>query len=287
MSNQNYRLEGKELDKINARLLYITEAKYDKDWHSISHAHHFTELFFIVNGGGSFLIENQTFPVKENDLIIINPNVSHTELGSADAPMEYIVLGINGLQFKNEMDENHSDYSIYHFPHSRKEFGFYLKMLLKEVQNKEDHFESICQNLLEILIRSIIRETNAVLTVAPAKKITKECRFIEQYLDEHFTEDITLETLSNLTFLNKYYLVHAFKNYKGTSPISYLIEKRISEAKHLLSTTNFPIAKIATQVGFSSQSYFSQAFRKEIKMSPNEYRKSAEKETLEKMEVSE
>lgn len=274
MSNQNYRLEGKELEKINARLLYITEARYGKDWHSIAHTHHFSELFYVTKGRGDFLIGNKTFPVKENDLIIINPNVSHTEIGCASTPMEYIVLGINGLQFKNEVDENYPDYSIYNFSHNYKKLGIYLKILLREVQEKEDNFESICQNLLEVLIWTIIRETKAVLSVAPAKKVTKECRFIEQYLDEHFTEDITLETLSNLTYLNKYYLIHTFKNYKGTSPINYLIEKRISEAKHLLSTTNYPIAKIATLVGFSSQSYFSQVFRKEINMSPKEYRKT-------------
>ena len=74
-------------------------------------------------------------------------------------------------------------------------------------------------------------------------------------------EDITLQTLSDLTYLNKYYLVHAFKNYKGVSPINYLINRRLVEAKHLLATTNYPISKIAASIGFSSQSYFSQ-FRK-------------------------
>ena len=54
--------------------------------------------------------------------------------------------------------------------------------------------------------------------------------------------------------MNKFYLVHAFKNYKGVSPINYLIDKRIQESKLLLETTNFSIAKIAQQVGFSSQS---------------------------------
>ena len=207
MSNQNYRLEEKNSKKIDVHLLYITEAKYEQDWHSLAHTHHFTELFFITHGTGKFTIENECFPVKE-------------------------------------------------------------------VRKKEENFESICQNLLELIIWNITRQTQTTLSVAPTKKITKECRFIEQYLDEHFKEDITLQTLSDLTYLNKYYLVHAFKNYKGVSPINYLIEKRISEAKHLLGTTNFPIAKIASVVGFSSQSYFSQVFRKETGLSPNKYRKS-------------
>lgn len=74
--------------------------------------------------------------------------------------------------------------------------------------------------------------------------------------------------------MNKYYMVHAFTRYKGVSPISYLINRRIDEAKELLTHSNLPIAKIAQSVGFSSQSYFSQVFRKEVHMTPGAYRKA-------------
>ena len=92
MSNHRYGLEEAELEKLDIRLLYITQAQYDKDWHSTAHTHHFTELFYIISGTGNFLIENQKFPVKEDDLIVINPNVSHTELSTIEYPLEYIVL---------------------------------------------------------------------------------------------------------------------------------------------------------------------------------------------------
>ena len=69
-------------------------------------------------------------------------------------------------------------------------------------------------------------------------------------------------------------MVHAFTRYKGVSPISYLINRRIDEAKELLTHSNLPIAKIAQSVGFSSQSYFSQVFRKEMHMTPGAYRKT-------------
>ena len=73
--------------------------------------------------------------------------------------------------------------------------------------------------------------------------------------------------------MNKYYMVHAFKKYKGLSPINYLINRRLDEARHLLETTDYPVSKIALASGFSSQSYFSQVFRKELNMTPGEYRK--------------
>lgn len=277
MSNHRYGLEETEFEKLNIRLLYISQAQFGTDWNSMPHTHHFTELFYVLKGQGYFLVEGNEFPVKEDDMIIINPNVTHTERGTEDNPLEYIVLGIDGLAFKDGHKNRIYDYSLHNFHSYKKEISFYLNELLQEVQNKPYQFEYICQNLLEILIINLVRETEKKLSVTPSKKITKECRSIEQYLDEHFQEDITLQTLSELTYLNKYYLVHAFKDYKGVSPINYLIQRRVLEAKHLLETTNHSIAKIADLVGFSSQSYFSQIFKKETNVTPNAYRKLIKK----------
>ena len=103
------------------------------------------------------------------------------------------------------------------------------------------------------------------------------CQNIKEYLDEHFSENITLDTLSEKSGMNKYYLVHSFTKQYLRSPISYLNEKRIDESKKLLENTDYSIAKIAQLIGFSSQSYFSQAFKKKTLMTPNEYRHSVKR----------
>ena len=278
MSNYRYQLKEKKAEKMNMRLLYISQARYDTDWHSIKHMHHFTELFYVMNGSGEFLVENSRFKVSQDDLIIINPNVSHTEVGHADDDVfEYIVLGIDGLQFVSEDGKSSNSYSLHNYQEFKHEVLFYLRTLVLEAQAKDESYEPICQNLLEILILNMVRRTKKKLTFAPTKKISKECKFIEQYIDEHFREDITLEKLSQLTYLNKYYIVHVFKNYKGISPINYMISKRMEEAKSLLATTNFSVSKISDITGFSSQSYFSQVFKKETNKSPNQYRRSPDK----------
>lgn len=273
MSSLNYRLTNTETTKIDARLLYITESSFGPDWLSIPHTHHFAELFFITKGKGAFMIDNELYDIKKNDLIVINPNVLHTEFakeGSTDS-FEYVVFGVNGLQFLDETTAQ--THLIYDFKNQRDRIMNYVQLLLEEVKFKEDNFTSICQNLLEALLLLILRGTKADLKIAPTKKITQECRFIEQYISTHYKEEISLEDLSNLTYLNKYYLVHSFKEYTGFSPINYLINVRISESKHLLSTTDYPISKIAMQVGFSSHSYFCQIFKKETGYSPLQYRK--------------
>lgn len=274
MSSNFYNLGENTYLHNNVKLLYITKAKYGQDWVSTVHSHHFTEIFYIIKGNGNFQISNKHFPIKENDLIIVNSSIPHTEYSNGKTPLEYIVLGINGLEFYSP---DNTDYMLQNFSHQRDESLFYLKTMLHEVNSKDPGFEDICQNLLGILISHIRRRSHVEFATTPENKATRECRFIEQYINEHFKEDVSLQHLSDLTYLNKYYLAHAFKNYKGISPINYLIQLRISEAKLLLETTNIPIAKIATQIGFSSQSYFTQTFRKFTNMSPREYRNTFEK----------
>ena len=280
MSIQRYQMEDvPRLDKMSYRLLYISTSRYEGDWHSTPHAHHCTELFYVIRGKGSFLVNDNVFDVCEDDMIIVNPNVVHTEMSRGDSPLEYIVLGIEGLQFtsfseQEDEEEEEKDYSVHNYYEFKHEILFYLKTLLQEMEEKDNNFEVVCQNLLEVLIINMVRRTKANLLIAPAKKVAKECRFVEQYINNHFHEEISLELLSEKAFMNKFYLVHAFKQYKGISPINYLIQLRIKEAKELLSTTNYSISQISESSGFSSQSYFSQVFKKETGMTPNEYRKT-------------
>ncbi len=280
MSNHRYQFERNKIEKMNLKLRYITHAESDVDWHSIKHTHHFTEVFFIVNGEGGFLVENERFPVKDGDLIIINPNVAHTEEGHDKGGFEYIVLGIEGMQFLSNEADLSCDYVLSNFDQNKVLILHYLNTLLREIRQKDNNYEMIIQNILEILMVQIVRKTNNAISYVATKRISKEIKQIEEYINNHFAEEISLDTLSKLTYLNKYYIIHEFKEYKGVSPINFLIARRIDEAKNLLATTDYTIAKIGELTGFSSQSYFSQIFKKETNVSPNQYRRAALKNEI-------
>ena len=61
-----------------ARLLYVTEAHFNTDWHSTLHSHPCTELFYCIRGIGEFRMKEQVIPVGSDDMIIVNPNIEHT-----------------------------------------------------------------------------------------------------------------------------------------------------------------------------------------------------------------
>ena len=71
----------------------ISFSKYEGDWPSLPHTHPFSEFFYIISGKGEFFIDGDTIPVHPHDLILINPNIEHTEKAKISAPMEYIVFG--------------------------------------------------------------------------------------------------------------------------------------------------------------------------------------------------
>ena len=95
-----------------------------------------------------------------------------------------------------------------------------------------------------------------------------------------------MEQLAQFSHVHKYYLVHAFSNVYGISPINYLMRARIEKAKTLLSTTDFSLSVISRSCGFSSSSYFSQTFKKVAGVSPSSYRKTVKSDHGEMEDLS-
>ena len=98
------------------------------------------------------------------------------------------------------------------------------------------------------------------------------CGEIKQLMDEHFAKPITLEWLADQAHISKYHLSHSFRRQYAVSPIQYLNKRRLQEAEHLLTHTTHSLSEIGNMIGFSSASYFSQAFKHHTGMSPSEYR---------------
>lgn len=273
MAFSRYSVENNEIKSVQAKLLYITYAKYENDWISQPHTHYFTELCYIKRGSGKYLINDKAYPVKEDDLIIINANVSHTEMSDGPVPMEYIILGVEGLEFSAK--DNHEHF-IFNCQKERKEVLFYMNILLEEIESRKPNHELVCQNLLEVLIVNLLRYSNLDFEAVASVKSSRECNKLKHYMDSNYMQDITLETLAKISHLNKYYMVHAFTSLFGCPPMAYLCDVRIKASKELLSSTDLSITDVAHATGFSSHSYFAQCFRKRCGMTPGQYRKQCQ-----------
>ncbi|WP_164217786.1 AraC family transcriptional regulator [Virgibacillus sp. YIM 98842] len=271
MSHEVYKMNGTQKSPVPFKLLYIAHSEYDRGWHSTSHTHHFTELFYIVSGRGAFVLPDREIPVQKNDLVIINPNIEHTEKSNIQDSLEYIALGLEGITFS--LPKEDSQIGLFTYQGDREDILFYLRKLLHEVQQGDKDFEVICQNIIEILVIKLRRAKNITVQNNTPQQINQSVALVKHYINQNFREPVTLDMLAKVGNINKYYLAHTFKQDIGISPIEYLNRVRIKEAQTLLETTNFTIAEIARFNGFSSQSFFSQAFKREVNQTPSEYRK--------------
>ena len=275
MSRSHYSLNQDQGFTIRgtAKLQNVASAKYGGDWHSVPHTHNHLELFYIVGGKGQFLIQDQLYPVNSNNLVIINPNVTHTEVSLNAQPLEYIVLGIEGIELATSESSNGQFSILDHF--ESVEISGCLRNILREMEQKNPGYEDICQAFMEILIIRLMRNTALAVPAEPQViSGNRQCAAVKRYIDQHFKESLTLEQLAEDAHMNKYYLSHAFKREYGTSPINYMITKRIEESKYLLAETDLSMSQIAQLLGFSSLSYFSQVFRRTQATTPMEYRQS-------------
>lgn len=268
------------IDRNKVKLLYVSTAKYGGDWHSTLHTHACTEIFYVVGGSGKFNIEGKLLPVKTDDMVIVNPNVEHTEVSYNKRPLEYIVLGVEGLEYSAGEDADER-WFMTNMQNAREALLHALREMLREIEYKAVGYELICQDLLEVLILRLMRHAGLQFLPTktehrkPGRKPSKECAAVRHYIDNHFKENINLDMLSELVHVNKYYMVHSFTKEYGISPINYLISRRIEESKYLLSDTDHSLSQISHMLGFSSPSYFSQSFRRLEGMSPMEFRRSS------------
>lgn len=109
---------------------------------------------------------------------------------------------------------------------------------------------------------------------------TQAIALVKEYVAGHLHEQLSLTLLANLVYFNSSYLSRIFKKFTGVNLVSYITAKRVEKAKELLTGSNKKIHLIAAQLGFDSQSYFNQTFRKSTGLSPAEYRQQFGKKLL-------
>jgi AraC-like DNA-binding protein len=107
------------------------------------------------------------------------------------------------------------------------------------------------------------REPHAHRGLSPGAK-----RRVLEYMDAHFDEQLTLESLARVAGLSVHHFARAFRQSTGEPPHQYLLRRRIDRATELLKQPELPLSEIALAVGFSDHSHFARHFRRLVGMTP-------------------
>ena len=94
----------------------------------------------------------------------------------------------------------------------------------------------------------------------------------EQYIQQHYTEELTLNRVSEIVHVSPPYISKLFKEKLGMTFLEYLTRIRMEKAKQMLRETQESIRRIGCEVGYQDPNYFSRAFKKYVGVTPREYR---------------
>lgn len=241
------------------------------------------ELILVYSGGGSVLIFDRSYPLREHTLLLIDASYPHC-LNPAD--MEHYVrsklildrrylrgvLGAAGsLPLLDEMAGEHGGMCV-QLDEAQAQQADRLFFQIAGAMKDEPGVRpltvmSACLPLLSLLRSSGHQGGEAPLgddKLAP----------ILAYLRAHCAEPLTVEDIAREHHLSKYYLCRLFRQRTGMTIMDYLNEQRFALARRLLADSSAPIGEIALSCGFGTAAHFSTMFRRREGCTPSFYRQS-------------
>ena len=257
-------------EEIPMKLFYQRIGSVSKHWHRS------LELLFVLSGEMIITVGNNSYRLKEDDLIVINPNTLH-ETYSEDCILLSLHMRLSMFHL-NWLTPESVSFDCNSTIGSNAEAFHRIKRLLAHMlqSNSSETLHNSLLNytyafqLMNELVMNFKAETSEEALLS--QKTLVRLRSITDYLEAHFTEDISLTDVAAHEFMSASYLSHFFEKHMGTTFSSYLTRLRLEQSiTDLYSEAS--IEEISEKNGFPSPRSFSTLFKKQYGMLPSLYRK--------------
>ncbi len=251
---------------------------YPVHWHTAA------EIIMPIENTYSVTMNKTLYRLREGDILIIPPGELH-ELFAPPTGERIILLFdftlVSNLKgFSNVLPILMQPRLITaeNYPDIYEQEKNLLTSITKEYQSKNTLWEAIAYSMIIQMFvlagRSCIGSSNlfADIRTSRQKEYIDKFNKVFQYVDQNYTEEISLETAAKIAGFSKFHFSRLFKQFTDTSFYDCLNLRRVQAAEHLLLIPGLPITEIALQCGFSSISTFNRVFKSFKKCTPSEFR---------------
>lgn len=247
------------------QITYTVPLKYEQN------ALPYAMLFFICTGEGTFSFQNHEIFLTPDTLLLF-PADTPLQFATSHTPFSYCVFYLSGSVLKD------------HLPQLCGERGFLKKSLaettiprrllsdlLEQIASPEDvsvlHLSTIFHLILSCLLADKKKaESSSALPVHVEK--------MKQIFDSDYQTSHSLEELESRLGVSRYRLCRDFSGHIGTSPVQYLNQVRLTQAKHLLLSTDLTIHEVGSMVGIDNTTHFINLFKKNTGITPLQFRQT-------------
>ena len=248
-----------------------------------SHFHSTYELFYLMSGQREFFIKDRTVTVNEGDIVIIAPNILHRTTNAERPKHERFIMNMHEQLFSPDGSHKEAlrpmlerDYLIVNGSlRDRLAIESLSRAIIQEMQERRSGYELLVKSLAVQLLVMCCRhyEQNAAEPPASPSPMHERISEIVRYINEHYSEELSLHLLADRFYVSPYYLSRFFKEVTGFAFVEYVNSVRIKEAKKLLESSSMKVNLIARKVGFGSVTHFGRVFKAVTGNAPLHYRR--------------
>lgn len=303
--NQNTDYRSRTLDGNNEKQIFPLNSTI-RIWHNQetqdypTHWHNALEIIVPMENYYDVEVENEMYHLMPGDILFIPPRKTHF-LHAPESGYRFVCLfdidffssvrGYSSLitMLQDAIHITPVDYApVYNDLYS--EFSQIWNEYFTETEFYEFSIYSHLFQIMTILSRHRLNRIQFFTDSTPVKR--KE--YFERlnnaitYIDENYTNNITLEDAAAYSGFSKFHFSRLFKEYMGCTFYDYLVGQRLKATEHLLTKDDLSITDIALQAGFSSISTFNRTFKEKKGCTPGEYRAlfSASADSVYKLQTS-
>ena len=249
-----------------------------------SHYHDFNKIVIFISGTATYYVEGTAYKLKPWDILLINHDTIHKPIVNTTVPYKRMILWIRPSFLQNYNDTKDNLLTCFELADQHKCHLLRIPAeMLTIIQSIFSQMNATCQNCTfgdEVLQRSLFLQLIVYINRV-SMDIKKDILLTDiecdetidkvlKYIDNNIADNLSIEKLASVFFLNKYYLMHKFKHHTGCSIHNYVLQKRLIAANQLLKAGQ-SVMTACMDSGFHDYSNFTRAFKKVYGMPPKKY----------------
>lgn len=243
-----------------------------------AHWHNRIELLLLTSGSLEVHLDNEHLTALPRDAVIIMPNMVHCGL-SGESGVSYYVIAIDIEKFRNETTASSKyltpilEQTVSFEPLIRhQEIIASMNELVDSLPKESSHNSLYAIGKVYEMI-SLLYE-HCILSSGPPKKPDERFGKVLEYINNHYTEDISAKDISKKFGYDETYFCRRFKEATGITTMNYIRILRLELAQKLLKETNESISNISWKCGYADTHYFSNCFKRQFGMTPTQFREA-------------
>ena len=240
------------------------------------HFHEEYAIGIVEHGVHAFYYRGEHHAVAPGNIVTCHPGEIHTGQPGDETIWGYRVLYLHPTLVQQIAAELHYHATPLPFLNPTALTHPRMVQTLRTLhQQSEQQSLTLAQEVQvrEILALMLVNFSEIKLKLDPIHDEETPITRAKEYMQEHYADDLHLDTLAKVAQLSKSYFIRAFRHHAGLAPHAYLIQIRLNRAKTLLAKGLSPI-QAALDTGFYDQSHFTRSFKQFLGITPGHYQKA-------------